>query len=333
LYAVIPFNLHRDNLAYMQMPDNWIELSLLTTPELAEAISDALHEHVEGGVVLEQLNDRTGLADRWEDEVATGPVIVRGYFADDASAAQRKEQIEFALRCLNMVVTEQGGEPIPQATYKTMQRTDWGEKWKESYKPIRIGGRVVLRPSWIDAKTSDAQVQLQPNDVEIVLDPGQAFGTGLHPTTQLCAMALEQTIQPQLNQRVFDIGSGSAILTILAIKLGAPYALGVDNDEDAVRVGAENAQINAVQDRVEIAFGSWDSAPEQHFDIVVANILAPVIIKMLDGGMAKRGNQFIFSGILDTQADDVIAAMQRNGLRLLERKQMLDWVALLGAVN
>ena len=121
----------------------------------------------------------------------------------------------------------------------------------------------------------------------------------------------------------------SAILTVLAAKLGASHVLGVDTDMDAVRTGIENVELNGVADLIKIDQGSWDYTNER-FDLVVANILAPVIIKMLGQGMAARGPRFIFSGILDTQADDVIIAMNAAGIRLRERRQMLDWVCLIG---
>lgn len=304
---------------------NWLELFIETTNELAEAISDALFEYVEGGVAIEQFNDATRTADRWEDEVATGPVVVRAYLPLDETTTQRRNQVEFALRCLNMALNEQNITPISMPTYREVNTENWAEKWKETYKPIRIGKRVLIRPSWIDP----SEAQAQPNEVELVLDPGQAFGTGLHPTTQLCAAALEDLLPAGQGWRVFDIGSGSAILTVLAAKLGASHVLGVDTDMDAVRTGIENVELNGVADLIKIDQGSWDYTNER-FDLVVANILAPVIIKMLGQGMAARGPRFIFSGILDTQADDVIIAMNAAGIRLRERRQMLDWVCLIG---
>lgn len=304
---------------------NWLELSIETSNELAEAISDALFEYVEGGVVIEQFNDATRTADRWEDEAATGPVVVRAYLPLDETTAQRRNQVEFALRCLNMALHEQQINPIGMPVYREVDTENWAEKWKENYKPIRIGKRVLIRPSWIDR----AEVPTQLGEVELVLDPGQAFGTGLHPTTQLCAAALEDVLQPHNAWRVFDIGSGSAILTVLAAKLGAAYVLGVDTDMDAVRTGIDNVELNKVAHLVKIDQGSWDYTHER-FDLVVANILAPVIIKMLVQGMAARGPRFVFSGILDTQADAVIAAMNEAGIRLVDRRQMLDWVCLIG---
>jgi ribosomal protein L11 methyltransferase len=296
----------------------WLELSLETTPELAEAISDALFPLVEGGVALEQLNRPAEVpeADRWEDEAAVGPVVVRAYLPKDDQLEERRRKVEEALFYLNMV------RPVPQPAYKTVAQSDWSESWKANYKPLRIGSRLVIRPSWFAPET----VETKPDDIVLALDPGMAFGTGLHPTTQLCAIALEERVGPGL--RLFDVGTGSGILAIYAIKLGASSALAVDTDEESVRVTRENIVLNHVADVIETAQGSFDYTGER-FEWVVANILAGVIVSMLKTGLAERGNNFIFSGILDTQADQVIAVAADAGLRLVERKQMLDWVGLI----
>lgn len=301
----------------MSTVTSWLELSLETSPELAEAISDALFPLVEGGVALEQLNRASGLtADRWEDEAASGPVVVRAYLPNDETLEARRNKVEEALFYLNMV------RPIPAPTYREVAQSDWSETWKANYKPLRIGRRLVIRPSWFGPESIEAQA----DDIVLALDPGMAFGTGLHPTTQLCAIALEERVTP--GTRVFDVGTGSGILAIYAIKLGAERALAVDTDVESVRVTQENIALNGVAPVVAVAQGSFDQTDEV-FDLVVANILAGVIIAMLQSGLAARGRQFVFSGILDTQADDVVRAAQASGLALVERKQMLDWVGLI----
>ncbi len=296
----------------------WLELSLETTPELAEAISDALFPLVEGGVALEQLNlpSEAPVVDRWEDEAAVGPVIVRAYLPKDGQIDERRRKVEEALFYLNMV------RPVPHPTYKTVAQSDWSEAWKAHYRPLRIGARLVIRPSWF---APDA-VETRAGDIVLALDPGMAFGTGLHPTTQLCAMALEERVRPGL--RLFDVGTGSGILAIYAIKLGAASAVAVDTDEESVRVTRENIALNGVADAIEAAQGSFDYTGER-FEWVVANILAGVIVSMLKTGLAERGENFIFSGILDSQADEVIRVAAEAGLALVERKQMLDWVGLI----
>ena len=299
----------------MTKPTSWLELSLETTPELAEAISEVIYPHVEGGVALEQLNNDQRAVDRWEDEVSTGPVIVRAYLVQDETLEDRRMKVEQALAYLGMI------QPIPKPTYKEVQQSDWADAWKVNFKPLRIGQRVMIRPSWIDR----AEVDFRPDDIELALDPGMAFGTGLHPTTQLCAAALENYLKPGAS--VLDVGSGSAILSVLAAKLGASHVLGVDIEDEAVDSGRENARVNGVADRIQIEKGSYEQTTEK-FDWVVANILAGVIRTMLGQGLAERGERFIFSGILDTQAEDVVKAAQAAGLALIEQRQMLDWVCL-----
>lgn len=296
----------------------WLELAIETDEELAEAISEAIYPHVEGGVALEQVNRRLldgATADRWEDESAAGPVVVRAYLPMDDTLEQRRTKVEEALFYLNMV------RPIPQPAYKEVAQSDWANAWKVNFKLLRIGERILIRPTWIDETEAGAQA----GDIVLALDPGMAFGTGLHPTTQLCLMALEQHVTAGMS--VFDVGHGSGVLSILAAKLGARNVLAVDTDEEAVRVGRENAEANGVSAHIRVAQGTHDSTRET-FDLVVANILAGVIVKMLGSGLANRGPLFIFSGILDTQAEDVIRAANDAGLQLAGRKGIADWVCL-----
>jgi ribosomal protein L11 methyltransferase len=302
----------------MATEPHWLEIAIETDAELAEAISEAIFPFVEGGVALEQRNlrlDERTTADRWEDEVAAGPVMVRAYLPYDATLQERRLQVEQALSYLNMV------RPIPQPAYRDVAQSDWSEAWKSSFEPLRIGSRILIRPSWVVESAADAR----PGDVILTLDPGMAFGTGLHPTTQLCALALADHVQ--LGMRVFDVGCGSGVLSILAAKLGASEVLAVDTDEEAVRVARENAAANGVADRVRVDRGTYDSGSGT-FDLIVANILSGVIIKMLAGGLADRGRRLILSGILEGQAGDVLAAAKATGLEWLERKHMLDWVCL-----
>ncbi len=292
--------------------EQWVELSIETDSELAEAISEAIYPFVEGGVALEQINFNDRIADRWEDETATGPIVVRAYLPRDETLEERRAGVERALRCLNLI------RPVPQPAWRDVAQADWAEAWKAAFKPVRLGRRILVCPSWIEAES-------EPGDIVVTLDPGLAFGTGLHPTTQLCAAALEERVQPGM--RALDVGAGSGILSILAVKLGAASALGVDIDAEAVRAARENVARNGVADRVAIALGSWEQA-EGVYDVVVANILAGVIHRLLREGLGKTGRAFIFSGILDTQAEEVKAALGEAGLRLVDQKQRADWICL-----
>lgn len=319
----------------------WLELSLETDDELAEAISEAIHPYVEGGVALEQVRDwpmeiewkadASGWmvdADGTRRQRISSPesparVIVRAYLPMDETLEARRQSVEQALRYLNMI------RPVAQPAYREIKQEDWAESWKVAFKPLRIGRRILIRPSWIALDDVDAA----PDDLVLALDPGLAFGTGLHPTTQMCALALEERLAP--GATVLDVGCGSGILSVLAAMLGASAVDGVDTDPEAVRATRDNAAANGVSGRVRAAAGSWDApGVAQRYDVVVANILAPVIVKLLDAGLGQKGDVFVFSGILDTQADDVLAAFARAGgeksarLQLAERKQIADWVCL-----
>jgi len=296
----------------------WLELSIETDGELAEAISEAIFPLVEGGVALEQRNrrqDATTTADRWEDEPADGPIIIRAYLPVDEALEARRQRVEHALACLRLI------RPVPSPTYRVIAQWDWADAWKAGFQPLRIGRRILITPSWLHAPDYDPE-----RDLLITLDPGMAFGTGLHPTTQLCAAALEDYVKAGM--RVLDVGSGSGILSVLAAKLGASEVVGVDTDPEAVRAGQENAARNAVDDRVRIIQGSYDAA-EGNYDLVVANILAGVIARMLDEGLAAHGARFIFSGILDSQKDQVARAAEQAGLWLREMRTANDWVCLI----
>ncbi len=291
---------------------HWIELSIETDSELAEAISEAIYPYVEGGVALEQINYNDRIADRWEDETATGPIVVRAYLPRNETLEERRASVERALSCLNLI------RPIPQPAWRDVAQADWAEAWKAAFKPVRLGEHILVCPSWIEAKP-------RPGDIVLTLDPGLAFGTGLHPTTQLCAEALEERIRPGM--RVLDVGTGSGILSILAAKLGAASVLGVDIDEEAVRAARDNVARNDTDERITIALGSWEQA-EVAYDVVIANILAGVIRRLLQQGLRKTGHTFIFSGILDTQAEEVKAALREAGLRVVDQKQRADWICL-----
>jgi ribosomal protein L11 methyltransferase len=204
------------------------------------------------------------------------------------------------------------------------------EAWKQHYKPILVGKRLVIVPAWMDSP--------DPNRVAIKIDPGMAFGTGTHPTTQLCLELMEALVEvdghPPL--QVIDVGCGSGILSIAAIKLGAKSSLGVDIDADSILNARENANANHVGNELILEVGSVQEILDGKFafrkaPLVIANILAPVIIRLLNAGLAELiedGGAIILSGILQEQEQSVIEAARAKGLRMNERKQIGDWVSL-----
>ena len=204
------------------------------------------------------------------------------------------------------------------------------EAWKTRYQPIPIGKKLIIVPVWMDSP--------EPARIPIKIDPGMAFGTGTHPTTQLCLELLESVAVNPLST-VIDLGCGSGILSVAALKLGAESALGVDIDEAAVKNSRENADNNGI-DSAALVLGLGSVAeikagkfpPFSQSPLVLANILAPVLIRLFDAGMADLvapGGAIILSGILDHQAADVTASAEKHGLTFIKQRQIGDWVALL----
>jgi len=300
---------------------NWLEVSLTVNGELAEAVADVLARFAPNGVMTEQgvkfLND--------EDEgTATGPITVRAYLPVDEHIEETRQKLEESLYYLGMI------QPLPAAVFNSIADQNWMEAWKKHYKPILVGKRLVIVPAWLDSP--------EPGRIAIRIDPGMAFGTGTHPSTQLCLELIEKSLQdlqgPSL--RIIDVGCGSGILSIAALKLGAASALGVDIDPESTRNSRENASINEIGEELILGLGSVKEILDGKFafrsaQVVMANILAPVIIRLFDSDLAdllEPGGVLILSGILQGQAQGVVDAAQVKDLMLKEKRQMGDWVAL-----
>ncbi len=300
----------------------WLEVSLVVDGELAEAVADVLARFAPNGVVLEST------AIRFQDEEdkgqAVGPIRVRAYLEIDQRLEEMRQKLETALHYLSLV------RPVPAPTYTPIPEQNWMEAWKQNYRPIAIGRRLLILPSWMDPPDSSRQT--------IKIDPGMAFGTGAHPSTQLCLELMEEWVEgaspPDL---VFDIGCGSGILAMAALRLGGTRALGVDTDPDAIQNARQNAAHNGFGSELvfeqgsvaEVLRGRWgrSSAP-----LVLVNILAPVILRLLDQGLAdlvEPGGALILSGILEEQAETVIQAVHDHGFAPIVQRRQGDWVALL----
>ena len=316
---------------------SWLEVSLTVNGELAEAVADVLARFAPNGVMTEQ-----GVKYTDDEDAGTpaGPITVRAYLEMNDQVEGKRQKLEESLYYLGMI------QPLPAPIYKQIADQNWMEAWKQHYKPILIGQQLVILPAWMDSP--------ELNRVAIRIDPGMAFGTGTHPTTQLCLELMERAILDirasengnrdaandsrisNIELRVIDVGCGSGILSIAAIKLGAKSALGVDIDADSIKNARENADTNHVREELILSVGSVQEILDGKFafskaPLVVANILAPVIIRLFDAGLAdliEENGVIILSGILQEQAQSVIEAGQARGLRLNKRKQMGDWVAL-----
>lgn len=317
----------------------WLEISFTVDGEMAESIAEVLARFIPDGIVIES-TAVTAEADDSGGRVI-GPLRVFGYLPVDDKLEARRLQIEKAMWHMSRI------RYLPTPQYQTIIQTDWSEAWKRHYRPIAIGSRLLIIPAWLDAPSKDR--------VPIRINPGMAFGTGTHPSTQLCLELIEDMLCPT-NQKsqevsnvswaregvdVIDIGCGSGILSIAALKLGAQRALGVDIDKDAIRSAQENADLNSVENRLELGIGSIAKIKHGTFSIrqaslLLANILAPVIKSLLDEGLKDLltpNGRLVLAGILDDQIEEVESALDKHGLSLIERRKQEDWVALLTKCN
>ncbi|MCY4020670.1 MAG: 50S ribosomal protein L11 methyltransferase [Chloroflexi bacterium] len=296
---------------------NWIEVSLRVDGESAEALAEVLGRFAHQGLSLEQ----DGIApDTWdEDEVPPAEnLTLRAYFLDDDDFPDKKSELEAALGHMRLMY------PMPKPNYSVVREEDWAEAWKAHYQPLRVGKRLLIRPLWTD-------VDLEQKDIEIALDPGMAFGTGTHPTTQLCLEALETMTEPAMD--VLDLGSGSGILAIAAAKLGARKVLALDIDPIAVRATRENAARNGVAHQIVAEQGSLETvlSSARRFDLLLVNILARIILEMTGSRLSqilRPGGIAVFSGIIASQADEVEAGLRRAGLTPIARRNKGDWVLI-----
>jgi len=302
----------------------WLEVSLKVNGELAEAVADVLARVAPGGVMTEQgiryANDEdVGIAD--------GPVTVRAYLPVDDRLEEKRQALETSLYYLGMIQT------LPEPVYKTIADQNWMDAWKVHYKPIPIGDRLLILPAWLEST--------QPDRISIKIEPGMAFGTGTHPSTQLCLMFMEE-FYADLHRRkntassFLDLGCGSGILSIAAMKLGANYTLGVDIDPDSIDNARHNSFANGINEGLTFEVGSIKEIreglyPIQRADLVAVNILAPVIIRLFKAGLSElveADGMLILSGILETQSQAVFEAADENGFRVVQKKSMGDWIAL-----
>jgi ribosomal protein L11 methyltransferase len=327
---------------------SWLELSVEIDQEAVESVSELFAQvGYNGGVAIDQ--PFIGSPDGPEYTIDTSrPVVVRTYVPLDEHAEDARMQLERGLWALSMM------RPVGVLRVQQLQEEDWANAWKQHYPIQRVGERCVIVPSWLDYTP-------QPSDVVLNLDPGMAFGTGLHPTTRLCLQLLERYVEP--NARTLDLGCGSGILAIAAAKLGARPVLALDNDPIAVRATVENVERNGLQTVVRTVEGSlgpgaelghwlgsdWATKqrqsaptggpvafePDAEFDLVVANILADVHILLAPHlqRALKPGGLLLTSGIIADREADVMKAFASAGLEQIQRLVEGDWVALVHRRN
>jgi len=299
----------------------WIEVAAQVDGEAVEAVAEAFSRFAHGGVVIEYPTD-PGPEIAWNEAPVIArdrPITVRGYLPRGREGRRRQRQLEEAIWHLSRIW------PIGPPTVREVDEADWANAWKDHFQVHRVGERLLIRPSWRDFEPG-------PDDLVIVLDPGMAFGTGLHASTRLCLLALERVVRP--GDRVLDVGTGSGILAVAAARLGASLVRAVDLDGVALEAAHANVAANDLREVVQVRHGDAADLPEQGgFDVVVANIIAGVIVDSAHSlaGQLRPGGRLIASGILDVRRDEVAKALAAHGLVLEDTLAESDWCALVAS--
>lgn len=310
---------------------NWTEVKIYTTTAGIDPLTGSMLDLGLQGFMIEDaqdfdefLHDTTPHWDYVEQAVMEKmkdcETCVTIYVADNPQGMEELIQVRQILARLKAQDPD-GKYGRLELEMKDVDEEDWSNAWKKYYHPVQVGEHLVVCPSW-------EAYDRQPDDVVLTLNPGMAFGTGTHDTTRLCMELLEKYITPQ--DTVLDVGCGSGILAITAALLGANKIIGCDIDEVAVKVAGENAALNGVQDRIAFHQGDLTSQVEGSFQIICANIVADVIIRLSEdaGRYLAKDGIFITSGIIDTREQDVLNALEQNGFQVIERRTSGGWVAL-----
>lgn len=294
----------------------WLELCVDVPPEFVEPISHIFYKYGYGGVSIESPAD----FNPDEGEVAPVPETfsVRTYIPKDDSTDERRANIEIGVKLINHL------HPIEPLKETEIKDEDWETNWKQYFHPIRVGRKLVICPTWQEhASLRD--------DVIIFLDPGMAFGTGHHPTTRMCMELLEETIVG--GEKIIDLGCGSGILSVTAVKLGALSSIGFEIESNASKVAKENCVLNGVDESVEVFNSTLPDYrySEGDFDLALANISAKVIIELADHltkGL-RSGGKLILSGVLENALEDVRDVFKPLGVVFEKVMTDSDWTAVL----
>jgi len=288
----------------------WLEVSLTTSGENAEAVADMLAEYAPGGTAISGELDRPGAG-----------ATVQAFLAAEDATPEVQQKIREGIWHLSQIV------PLPEPSFRWIEGEDWAETWRDHFHPIAAGRRLLIVPAW-----------MQPNDPlrrPLFLDPGMAFGTGAHLSTRQCIEALEERIRP--GDLVVDVGCGSGILSVAAVLFGAGHVLACDIDEHAIAATVRGAELNGVASQIEVFQGSLPEvgarlAGFRQADVLVANILASILRRMLlEEGLADLvgpAGWIVLSGLLQEQRDELDAAAQQAGLTLEVEAGDGIWVTL-----
>lgn len=305
----------------------WSEICVHTTNEAIEPISNILHENGASGVVIEDPLDlikgrESKFGEYYEldpNEYPEEGVYVKAYLPVNSFLGETVEEIKQAINNLMLFNIDIGKNKI---TLSEVKEEEWATAWKKYYKPVKISKRVTITPTWEDYTPVDS------DELIIELDPGMAFGTGTHPTTVLSIQALERYIQE--GDTVIDVGSGSGVLSIASVLLGADEIFAYDLDDIAVKSTKLNAKLNKIDKQIFVKQNNLLDHVNQQADIIVSNILAEIIVRFCKEAWnnLKHGGLFITSGIIQTKKQQVKDKLQDAGFSIVEINEMEDWVSI-----
>ncbi len=309
----------------------WTEVSLQTTHEQADTIADILYSAGAQGVAVEDplLINQLRNSGTWElcdipEQQNTEVVTVTAYYPDDD---RLQETLAFIEREVKAVEERIGAKCVfRNPLFRTLCEQDWANEWKQYFHVTHIGKRLVIKPSW-------EEYDPKPEELIIEIDPGMAFGTGTHHTTAMCMEMLEKIITPEAE--VFDVGTGSGILSVAAAKLGAKSIVAVDIDANAVRIARENIAKNGLSGVIDVKEGDLLHGTEGKADVIIANIIADIIIMLLPdvAKKLKTDGRFLASGIIEERENDIRKAAAANGIKVLEVQHKGGWAAMLMALE
>lgn len=305
----------------------WSEITIHTTNEAIEPISNILHEAGASGVVIEdpfelikEREDQFGeIYQLNPDDYPEEGVLVKAYLPINSFLGETVEAIKENINNLVLFNIDIG---LNKVSIMEVNEEEWATAWKKYYHPVKISEKFTIVPTW------ENYTPVHTDELIIELDPGMAFGTGTHPTTVLCIQALERIVKK--DDMVIDVGTGSGVLSIAAAMVGAKSVLALDLDEVAVRSAKLNIKLNKVHEKTSVRQNNLLSGIEEQADVIVANILAEVIVRFTDDvyRLLQKDGYFIASGIILQKKEEVKDAIIASGLEIIETVQMEDWVSI-----
>lgn len=303
----------------------WCEISIQTSHEAVELIAEIFRDLGASGVVIEDpelVNDyiTSGKWDYTDIPIAkeTEVVVEKAYLPVNGELEGRIQTLRQEIKALE----SRGVNTAPAVlTTAELQDEDWSDTWKQYFHTEKPGERVVIKPTWEEYEPKD-------DEVVIELDPGAAFGTGTHATTSMCIRQLEKLVKPGMT--VFDVGTGSGILSIISAKLGAKNIQAVDYDDSVLKIVEENLEQNNVQDIISVAQSDLMQNVHGKAELIIANIIADIIIRLFDqlDEHLEQGGTLLTSGIIEDRIEDVLAVAEKHGYGVVERLENKGWACI-----